>query len=245
MPHVIYPLPICRLHGNKGMFTYRHFYGEEYWFPVFSWLIDMGTEKILIDCPGPAGEMEKYSTAGLKGEDLRSMDECLKENGVSADDITTVILTHLHYDHITGADKFPNARFVVQQKELDFASNPHPLFKKSYRRNLIENITFDAVQGDTSLFPGVAVILTPGHTPGAQSVAVETAKGKVIIAGFCSVKENFFPPEPVNNTFPVIPPGIMVNSMEAYDSALRIKQLADIVIPLHECETISVKTIPA
>jgi len=70
MSHVIYPFAVCALHGNKGMFTYRNFYGESVWFPVFSWFIDLGKEKILIDCPGSADEMEKYSTAGLKGKDI-------------------------------------------------------------------------------------------------------------------------------------------------------------------------------
>jgi glyoxylase-like metal-dependent hydrolase (beta-lactamase superfamily II) len=226
------------------MFTYRQFYGEELWFPIFSWLIDAGKEKILIDCPGPASEMEAYLTAGLKGQDFRSIEESLDEKGLSPEDITTVILTHLHYDHITGAKKFHRARFIVQQKELVFALNPHPLFKKSYRTNLIEGLNFAEVQGDTLIFPGIEVILTPGHTPGCQSVVIDTAIGKVTIAGFCSVKENFFPPETVKNTHPVIPPGIMVNSMEAYDSALRIKGLSDLVVPLHERETLSVQKIP-
>lgn len=244
MPHIIYPFAVCELHGNKGMFTYRNFYGEALWFPVFSWFVDLGKEKILIDCPGPAGEMEKYSTAGLTGKDIRSVEAYLKDHGVSAEEITTIILTHLHYDHITGAEIFKRARFVVQQKELAFALSPHPLFKKSYRPSLFQNLNFDVVQGDTLLFPGIEVLLTPGHTPGTQSVMVETEQGRVAISGFCSVKENFFPPEPVNQVFPVIPPGIMVDSLEAYDSALRIKETADIVIPLHERETVAKRSIP-
>jgi hypothetical protein len=75
-------------------------------------------------------------------------------------------------------------------------------------------------------------------------VAIDTAIGRVTIAGFCSVKENFFPPETVKSTLPVIPPGIMVNSMEAYNSALRIKELSALVVPLHERETLSVQKIP-
>ena len=244
MQHIIYPFAVCELHGNKGMFTYRNFYTESLWFPVFSWFIDLGKEKILIDCPGPAKEMEKYSTAGLKGKDIRSVEEYLNEKGVAAQEITTVILTHLHYDHITGAENFRHARFVVQQKELAFALNPHPLFIKSYRSELFQNLNFDVVQGDYFLFPGIEVLLTPGHTAGAQSVVVDTEQGKAVIAGFCSVKENFFPPEPISNTFPVIPPGIMIDSLEAYDSALRVKAAADIVIPLHEKETVSIKAIP-
>jgi len=244
MPHVIYPFAVCELHGNKGMFTYRNFYGESLWFPVFSWFVDLGKEKILIDCPGPAGEMEKYSTAGLKGKDICSLEKHLEQKGIGVEEITTIILTHLHYDHITGARNFPHTRFVVQQRELAFASNPHPLFKKSYRRELFQDLNFEVVQGDVRLFPGLEVLLTPGHTPGTQSVIVETEQGRVALSGFCSVKENFFPPDPIKNAFPVIPPGIMVDSLAAYDSALRIKELGDIVIPLHERGTLAQISIP-
>ena len=114
----------------------------------------------------------------------------------------------------------------------------------SYRPSLFQNLNFEIVQGDTLLFPGIEVLLTPGHTPGTQSVMVETAQGRVAISGFCSVKENFFPPETIKQTFPVIPPGIMIDSLEAYDSALRLKETADIVIPLHERETLAIKSIP-
>ena len=107
-----------------------------------------------------------------------------------------------------------------------------------------ENLNFEEIQGDHSIFPGIDVLLTPGHTPGAQSVVIETCKGKAVIAGFCSVKDNFFPPEPIHDTFPVIPPGIMTDTIQAYNSALRVKEIADIVIPLHEKETLSIKTIP-
>jgi len=244
MQHVIHPLPVCQLKGDKGMFTYRNSYGEELLFPIFSWFIDIGKEKILIDCPGPAAEMEKYSTAGLKGKDIGSIEKYLHQRGVSPEDITTIILTHLHYDHITGANDFPNARFIIQRQELLFALNPHPLFKKSYRSELFKKLNFEEVQGDTAVLPGIAVLLTPGHSPGAQSVVIDTSKGKAVIAGFCSVKENFFPPEPIHTSFPVIPPGIMTDAIQAYNSVLRVKEAADMVIPLHEKETLSIKTIP-
>ena len=107
-----------------------------------------------------------------------------------------------------------------------------------------KDLKFEVVQGDTRIFPGVEVLLTQGHTPGCQSVAVDTAHGKAIIAGFCSIKENFFPLDPINNAFPVIPPGISVNSLEAFDSTLRVKESADIVIPLHEEEMLLRKSIP-
>jgi hypothetical protein len=48
--------------------------------------------------------------------------------------------------------------------------------------------------------------------------------------------ENFSPPEKMRTRWPVIAPGVSVNSLQAFDSALKIKGLADIIIPSHDLE---------
>lgn len=45
--------------------------------------------------------------------------EVLRECGVSPEDITTVFITHAHFDHMGAIDKFPNAKFYVQKREID------------------------------------------------------------------------------------------------------------------------------
>ncbi|MEW6326582.1 MAG: hypothetical protein AB1487_03170 [Thermodesulfobacteriota bacterium] len=83
------------------------------------------------------------------------------------------------------------------------------------------------------------IVLTPGHTPGGQSVAVDTSQGKAIITGFCCNDLNF------PKTGPVIAPGVHINAVEAYESARRIKEMADILIPLHDLSIGRMKKIPA
>ena len=85
---------------------------------------------------------------------------------------------------------------------------------------------------------------TAVHTEGGLTVLVETSKGTAAITGFCVIMENFFPPiEITSMEMDVIPPGTIVNAYDAYDIMLKVKETADIILPLHEPEFASVDTI--
>ena len=91
----------------------------------------------------------------------------------------------------------------------------------------------------------------PGHTPGGQAVVVETSKGKAVISGLCSIRENYYPPEDVKTlvspfaTYPVIAPGSHSDIFQAYQSLLKIKEKADIIIPLHDPDISMAPQIPS
>jgi glyoxylase-like metal-dependent hydrolase (beta-lactamase superfamily II) len=102
------------------------------------------------------------------------------------------------------------------------------------RETFPDSSKFVLVEGDSEIVDGVKVLLTPGHTPGSQSIAVTTDRGTVVICGLCTIHENLFPSEEVSKLFPVIVPGIHTNVLQAYDSLMLIKRLADIAIPLHD-----------
>lgn len=116
----------------------------------------------------------------------RSIAGALREAGVEADAIDTVVMTHMHFDHSGGATRrtpsggfepvFRRAQHVVQAREWQDATHPHERNKASY---LAENIApleqaalVRRVDGETEIAPGVRVIPTPGHTAGHQSVLV-------------------------------------------------------------------------
>jgi glyoxylase-like metal-dependent hydrolase (beta-lactamase superfamily II) len=92
------------------------------------------------------------------------------------------------------------------------------------------------VEGAREIIPGISVIPVPGHTPGCQAVLIDLNGRKTALTGFCSIQENFEPPEKVKKNWPVIPIGVCANSLEAYDSMLKLKQIADLVIPTHSME---------
>jgi len=111
----------------------------------------------------------------------------------------------------------------------------------AYPKAFFDGLNFEVIDGDTRVCEEVSVLKTPGHTPGGQSVSIKTAQGIAIISGLCTIRENF---EPLNKTTPVITPGIHTNPLDAYDSILRIKEMANIVVPLHDPEYLQKTGIP-
>jgi len=61
---------------------------------------------------------------------------------------------------------------------------------------------------------------------------------------YCSIRENYSPPPQLEKSTPVITPGMHTNALEAYDSVIRIKEMADIIIPTHEPEFQQKSCIP-
>ena len=136
--------------------------------------------------------------------------------GLTTDKIDIVIQTHLHFDHCYNTRKCVNARVVVQRDELDFAVTSGP-YQGMYKRELLEGLDFDVVEGDHTLFEGLELLHVPGHSPGCQAVAVQTDKERAIIAGFCSTNDNFFPRKahPLIGA-PVLLPGLFVNGIAVH-----------------------------
>ena len=234
----IKPLAITELEGPKSGMTYLSCFGETCIFNGYVWLIQGPTENIIVDTGGKA---ETLSMLGFPAKDLQTPEGALSKLGLNGEDIDIVIQTHLMFDHFELAGKFPNARFMVQKDELDYARNPHPLMQFFYLpiQDLLNQVNFDVVEGEKEIVGGIRVFLTPGHSPGSQSVAIETEKGTAVITGFCCINENF-----KEGVFRVIPPGIHVNATQAYDSMLKVKEIADVIIPLHEPAFAHKETIP-
>ena len=110
---------------------------------------------------------------------------------------------------------------------------------------MISAVKIETVDGDVNIVDGIDVLLTPGHTIGTQSVVVNTSKGKAIIYGACTVNANFEPNEAAQGKgMTVIPPAIHLDVVEAYNTQVRVKEMADIIIPCHEPSFRDVASIP-
>ncbi|OKI56064.1 MBL fold metallo-hydrolase [Micromonospora sp. CB01531] len=119
----------------------------------------------------------------------------LERAGIDPAEVDTVVLTHLHEDHfgwsvgLDGTPMFPNARYVVQQREV--AALPDGDAARSYVVDPLRTTgQLDEVGGATRLAsaPGraggsIRVVPTPGHTPGHQSVVVDAGGKQVIVTG--------------------------------------------------------------
>lgn len=237
----IHPMPVVKIYSDKGLFTCLSGYGEKIWSPVYSFYIEGARENILVDTGISAEEMRKYAKYVTRVEDITPFEESLSKFGLGPEDIDIVIQTHLHSDHCLNTRKCKNATVIVQAKELKFAYNPHPLFAGAFQRQWYEGIKFRTVSGDREIIPGIRVVYLPGHTIGSQGVSVETRNGTYVIAGFCSLDENFGDKD--DPASPVILPGICIDPLKAYDSIIKVKKIADHIIPIHSDRFLQLDTI--
>lgn len=230
--HRIKPLPLLTVTMDMGIFTYRANYGTKVEVPFYAWLIEGPKERVLVDTGMSADDLRAFR--GFECKEIQSFEDALASNGLKPTDIDMVIQTHLHYDHSWNTAKCVNARVVVQESELTFAFAPHPVMWELYHRENLSTSRYCVVDGDKEILPGVSVIFVPGHSPGTQAVAVSTDKGLAVISGFCSTFDTFTV-EPGDSRL-VRTPGTHTDPMAAYDSAVKIKGLADILIPQHAIE---------
>ena len=124
--------------------------------------------------------------------EAHTLEGSLAALGLSVDDITDVVLTHLHFDHAGGATRrladrlaprLPRARYHVQRRNLENARHPNPRERASYLPEnfepLVEADALTLWDGPARLWPGFEVFTAEGHTRGQQLVRIEGGGGVV------------------------------------------------------------------
>ena len=224
--YTIHPLVVGVNETDQGIMTYQRGYGTRIHLPIYVFYLSGGDKHILVDT-GLEEFMVPADVGPKYGFEVLEFEEALAKHGLTPLDIDVIIQTHLHNDHCENTYKCTKAKVVVQKAEYEFALNPHPLDHR-YFPDLLDGLDLQFVEGDCEVLPGIEVILTPGHTPGGQSVAINTSAGKAIITGFCCNDKNF----PDNGS--VCAPGVHINAIEALESAQKIKKMADLLLPIHD-----------
>ena len=237
MHYQVKPLFLGTIEADKSGFTYMAFPGIPIKLEVVFFLIEGAPKKILVDTGSWAAMMAKYWPG--KGVDFQTFEEALAKENLKADDIEIIIHTHLHHDHVANTSKCKNAEVYIQEEEWIFAKAPHPLQSQYYPPELFRGWKIRLIRGNKELFPGIEILHTPGHTPGTQSVAVQSREGTAVIPGFCCTYDTFAEPAkvlPEGHPFAhweVFAPAIATDLSQAYNSALRLKSIADVLLPCH------------
>ncbi len=234
--YTIHPLAVGFNETDQGIMTYQRYYGKRIILPIYTFAIKGGDRKILVDT-GIEDFMPSQEIEDQVGFPIMQFEDALATVGWKPEEIDIIIHTHLHNDHCENDVLCSNAEVYVQQAEIDFFNDPHPIDHRYYP-DVLEGVNLKIIDGDAEIIDGIEVLFTPGHTPGGQSVVVETSKGRAIITGLCCNAENF----PRGGG--VIAPGVHLDVIQAYESMKRIKDAADIIIPIHDLEIGKKKVIP-
>ena len=148
------------------------------------WILwDTGIDDGLAKISG--GKIVAHNIRGVLKRTLKSQ---LDEIGVDPGDVSTLILSHAHFDHVGNTRLFPKAKWIVQKEEYEAMFGPDygdygyvPDLYETLRHNPTEIVGGDYdVFGDGS----IRLISTPGHTPGHCSLVVRLPKsGTLILSG--------------------------------------------------------------
>ena len=122
----------------------------------------------------------------------------LQTAGVNKEDIDTVFLTHLHPDHVgwnvnndgpTPVPSFPNARYVFHQDDWEALRPPrdNEVFGFTFWEETLAPLegagVIEPLSGEHSITSEITAILTPGHTPGSMSLAIDSGGEKALVMG--------------------------------------------------------------
>lgn len=113
---------------------------------------------------------------------IRPLDEALRAAGHALRDVKLIANCHFHPDHSGGNRFFPGVPILAQQREVAHA---HTTADYTYLPHVADfpGATFEEIDGEAEPWPGIRIVPTPGHTPGHQSLVVDTKEGRVVLGG--------------------------------------------------------------
>ena len=230
--------------------------------PVYMYYIEGPKDRILIDS-GKAPVHHPTLEAMMAKRDPEMIDKTrgswqavvdgLAKYDLKPKDIDIIIVTHAHSGHLGFVSEFRNARFVIQRAELDFALNPLPpvrvFFNDKNVKKLAKHPRLEVVDGDVEIVPGVTVLKSPGHTPGLQTVAVETSEGLIVYAS--DLVHSYHEMYPAHDELGVprihthyLPPPFYISLGDLFKSYDRITAMTRKIIPAHDEHIVEGQRIP-
>ena len=157
-----------------------------------SLLLVSDEKKILIDTGNGTKWEEKYKQIYDINTDQYNIEKSLGKYGFSSEQITDVICTHMHFDHIGGNTKiksgevvptFPNAKYWISKENWKLANHPSQKDAGSFIEHdwkvLAENQMIEIIDGREPFIEGIETIVTHGHTPGLLHPIVSDGSNKL------------------------------------------------------------------
>jgi glyoxylase-like metal-dependent hydrolase (beta-lactamase superfamily II) len=186
-----------------------------------------------------------YRPPFVKRADLADFirpDKALERLGIKPEQVTDVVVTHMHWDHADGVDLFPKAQIWIQRDEFDFytqkarqpgiapATSGPDFVHAMVKLNTLGRVHL--VDGDAKeIIPGVTVYTGGRHTFASQYVGVNTKAGCVVIAS-----DNVYLYENLDKHVPIAQTFDAKSNLAAQDRMKQIAASARLIIPGHDPE---------
>jgi len=154
-------------------------------------LLEREGKLVLIECG--IGDKFPKKLRDIYAQEDRTILDALREVDCDPADISTVFVTHLHFDHAGGLTRwgadgetpalnFPNAEVVCQKTEWEDALANKSTMHKTYLREHLDPIRdrVRLIEGEEEALPGLRSLPTPGHTWGQHGAVFEASGGKTV-----------------------------------------------------------------
>ena len=193
--------------------------------------------RILFD----AGYYRRKFLDSAKPQPYERPTEAIRKIGVAPEDVTDIIISHVHWDHLDGVDLFPKARIWIQKDEyehyIDAQGKPLASTIDTADAEMLAALRRDGrvtlIDGDNrEIIPGITVYTGGRHTYASQYIGVTTRAGTVVLAADDAVTyQNLEQRIPIWATFV---PGDSTINLQAQDRMRRIASDPSRIFPGHD-----------
>jgi glyoxylase-like metal-dependent hydrolase (beta-lactamase superfamily II) len=200
------------------------------------WLVRGNGHIVLVD----SGFYRSQFFKDWKVKDYVRPDKVLTTFGVKPEDVTDVIITHMHWDHVDGADLFPKARIWIQQDEYTYYTGQAWQGESTHggidpddvlmmvKKNVDGKVGL--VAGDAQqIIPGISCYIGGKHTFQSQYVSVQTAHGTVVLAS-----DNMYLYENLDKHVPIAATLDAASNLRAQDRMKTLATKIEWIVPGHD-----------
>jgi glyoxylase-like metal-dependent hydrolase (beta-lactamase superfamily II) len=232
----VHPLNVGDLELDESFVNWQSNCGTKGWYPTTACLIQGAGDPILVDTSFRSVEdAARFQYLNARRSAEQEMEAQLRVHGLMPTDIKFIIHTHVHMDHAGQDYLFPNARILVQRRELQNAAAPDiypvPFYDRLNVARLVDQLwpSVDILDGESEPFPGIRCVPMPGHTPGHQAIYVATSSGTTIVCGDAAMNVN-------TNIDRQIPPGFLDDMTATMQGLRRLRRDGKHFVPAHDSE---------
>lgn len=189
---------------------------------------------VLVD----AGFYRSKFVTRWKPADYQRPSDAIRAAGIGAEEVTDVVVSHVHWDHLDGADLFPNARIWIQRAEyehhVDDAGRVRDRAIDSLDAVMLADLKragrVQLIDGDDQeILPGIRVYTGGKHTFASQYVSVATARGIVVLAS-----DNLYLYENLDSRVPIAQTLDPASNLRAQDRMLTLASQRRLIVPGHD-----------